>query len=97
MIDLKAFVSALKGSYIFRRQTAPEVMRAEKSLTKIEERIIAGRKVPLDKKLEVARRRLRIEVSILLHDSGLTSIGITEEVAPLSFSLMTGGFLDGPV
>ena len=97
MIDTKAFISALKGSYIFRRQTAPEVMRAEKSLAKIEERIITGRKVSFEKKLEVARRRLRIEVSMLLHDAGLHSIGISEESAPLYFSLMTGGSMDGPV
>ncbi len=97
MIDIRAFISALEGSYIFRRQTALEISRAERALERIEDRIADGKKVSYDKKLEVARRRLRIEVSILMHDNGLTSIEITENIAPVSFLLMTGGNLDGVV
>ena len=97
MIDVKAFISALRGSYLFRRQSSPEITRMERSLQRIEERIIEGRKVPHQKKLETARRRLRIEVSIALHDAGLTSITVNSVNAPTTFALMTGGSVDAEI
>ena len=97
MIDARAFFSAMRGKYIFRRQSAVEIERQDRSLQRIEERILDGRKVSHEKKLETLRRRLRLEVSILLHDEGSGYLAVDENEAPKTFNLMTGGMLDGAV
>ena len=95
MIDFKVFRAAMRGSYVFRRQSATEVERSENSLARVEERIIDGRKVNLNKKLETIRRRLRLEVSVLLHDEALSNLAINADNCPHTFDLMTGGVPNG--